>query len=107
MKLKNLNKRIQRLVDRIAKDTKKLVKLRRKQAAASKPSAKKRSRPRQKVVPNPKKESAPKKKKRQLSPEARAKLSARMKERWEAKRAASSLSPPIGADAAAVAGFPS
>jgi septal ring factor EnvC (AmiA/AmiB activator) len=107
MKLKNLNKRIQRLVDRIAKDTKKLAKLRRKHAVASKRTAKKPSQPKNKISANAKPVSVPKKKKRQLSPEARAQLSARMKERWEAKRAASSFAPPIDADSVAVAGFPS
>ena len=103
MKLKNLNKRIQRLVARIAKDTKKLAKLRRKLAVAPKRPAKKSSQQKKKSSGKATAAVVPKKKKRQLSPDARAKLSARMKERWEAKRAASSLAPPIGADA----GFPS
>ncbi|MEY2485333.1 MAG: hypothetical protein QOH39_981 [Verrucomicrobiota bacterium] len=98
MKLKNLNKRIRRLVARIAKDTKKVAKLRLK-LAAPKARKKKRGQPKKKVSGSTKPVAAPKKRKRRLTPEARAKLAARMKERWAAKRAASG-SPP-GANAAA------
>ena len=93
MKQKNLNKRIRRLEASIAKDTRKLAKLRRKLAAAAS-RAEKKPKPREST---PSRRPGPaaatpkaKKTKRQLSPEARAKLATMMKQRWAAKRAAAS-----------------
>jgi hypothetical protein len=105
MKLKSLSKRIRRLVERIAKDTKKLAKLRTKHEAASNRPDKKRSRPAKKTSRSVAKTApAPKKKKRQLSPEARAKLATRMKERWAKKKAANMPAAGAGADSADSAG---
>ena len=101
MKLKNLNKRIRRLVENIAKETKKLAKLRLKQTAESKPRAPKKSnvknktsRPGKKAkieAKSKEKTAAPvpaRKKKRRLSSEGRAKLAALMNARWAARKAA-------------------
>ena len=100
MKLKNLNKRIQRLAARIGKDTKKLEKLKLKFAAGPK---KKKRKAKGKKKDKGKKSgksrkagrtaqaAAPartKKRGHRLSSEGRAKLRALMKERWAAKRAA-------------------
>ena len=88
---KNLNKRIRRLEARIAKDTRKLAKLCRKLAEDSKRLSEKEKpvEPAAPTKPTSRPAAAPKKKKkRQLSPEARAKLASMMKERWAAKRAA-------------------
>ena len=100
MKLKNLKKRVQRLEARIAKDAKKLAKLRLKLTTASKPKAagtkKKKAKKQKKTVTN--KGASPvvakkKKKRTRLSPEGRAKLRALMNERWAAKRAAAQAGP--------------
>ena len=117
-KRKNLNKRIQRLKDRLAKDARKLAKLTvklgaavaggvgagkrkaggraRKGRKAADPTAS--ARRRKVAAPKPKApvksaastgKAAPKaKKKLNITPERRAQLSAAMKARWEAKRAA-------------------
>jgi hypothetical protein len=110
MKRKNLNKRIRRLEASIAKDTKKLVKLRRRLAEASKPAANK-ARPVESTTSKTATAAKPapqkKKKKRQLSPETRAKMAARMKERWAAKRAGEAAAPsPTGAESTAEVGWP-
>jgi len=110
MKQKNLNKRIRRLEARLAKDTRKLAKLRQKLSAASKRSTEK-----EKPVESPaptKTTSLPaaaskKKKKRQLSPEGRAKLASMMKERWAAKKAAALAPVESPTEAPVEAGSPS
>jgi hypothetical protein len=108
MKLKNIDKKIRRLVTKIAKDTKRLAKLRLKLSLPpkkkKKPSAKKsKGVARRKDRKGKKlKASAPvAKRKRNLTPEGRAKLAAAMNARWAAKRAAAqSISPsPIAATA--------
>ena len=82
--MKSLSKKIRKLEARIEKDMKKLSKLKRKMANA--PAKTDRgSRPK---AEKPARVSKPKKKKRNISPEARAKLAALMKARWDAKRAA-------------------
>ncbi|PZR73680.1 MAG: hypothetical protein DLM73_09995 [Chthoniobacterales bacterium] len=116
-KVKNLKKKIRRLKARMEKDTKRLEKLarklgaaqatakttapreplvrtnkKRKPAPASAPTEKKKDEPKPTVKPvatEEKKSSARKaKRKLNLTPERRAQLSAAMKARWEAKRAA-------------------
>ncbi len=96
MKLKNVNKRIDRLVARIAKDTKKLAKLRRKLAAAPKAKA---AKPKEKTARKETKTSPKagtlrpiRKKRGRLTPEGRAKLRALMIARWAVKRAAAAES---------------
>ena len=110
MKLKNLNKRIQRLSARIAKDTRKLEKLKRKLAAGpkkkdpAKAKGKKKDKGKKagksKQAEKTVKATAPvrKRKKRghKLSPEGRAKLRALMNARWAAKRAAAGQRPTSG-----------
>lgn len=93
MKLKNLRKKIQRLEKRLQEGPKKLAKLRQKLQAAEAAKAKKTAR---KSAKSPTQATAAKtrdavkkpKKKLNLSPERRAQLSAAMKARWAAKRAA-------------------
>ena len=115
MKLKNLRKKVRRLEARLQAGPKKLAKLKRKLAALTAAKARKtqkkaaaRAVARQTVKPSaaPKKKSASpaiaakpgdatKKVKRKLniSPERRAQLSAAMKARWAAKRAAEANPP--------------
>lgn len=123
MKLKNLKKKIRRLEARLQEGPKKLAKLKRKLAAATAASAEKARRKAaaharaalQPVKPAtttqkkrvPSKAKAPTKpagakapdtarkvkKKLNLSPERRAQLSAAMKARWAAKRAAAEANP--------------
>jgi chromosome segregation ATPase len=91
MKLKNLRKKIRRLEARLREGPKKLAKLKEKlesvtTARMEKPARKSADAERQ---------SAAKKVKRKLniSPERRAQLSAAMKARWAAKRAAAKTNP--------------
>jgi hypothetical protein len=114
MKLKNLKKKVRRLEARLQAGPKKLAKMKRKLAALTAAKARKaqkkaaaRAVARQTVKPSaaPKKKSKPavatksgdgtKKVKRKLniSPERRAELSAAMKARWAAKRAAEANPP--------------
>jgi hypothetical protein len=82
---KNLNKKIRRLIERIEKDTKKLAKLRLKLGSGG---AKKKK---DKAPESPKRRTRAKARKRakpNISAERRAELSAAMKARWAAKRAA-------------------
>jgi hypothetical protein len=91
MKFKNLSKKIRRLEANIAKETKKLEKLRRRLAAGPKASPKKEKKAKAAKTPQPAMPRRPRKKKKQkrnISPERRAQLAAQMKERWAAKRAA-------------------
>lgn len=92
MKSKTLRKKIRRLETRIDKDTRKLARFKRRQAEAGAGGPKK-TKKRAKKTSAPRSTSSraqkPKKKKRSMSPEARAKLAALMKERWAARRAAS------------------
>jgi uncharacterized protein YkwD len=99
MNLKNLNKKIRRLVTRIEKDTKKLARLRLKLTAPAR--KKERSSKKKKSVAAHKPKT---KKKRTMSTARRAQLAAAMNARWAAKRAAanpSALSPDISAAAGA------
>ena len=102
MKLKKLKKKIQQLEKRLREDPEKLARLRRKMQQAESAKALKAARKSAaratasagKNSPEPttgaKKPSSAKKakKKLNLSPERRAQLSAAMKARWAAKRAA-------------------
>ena len=99
MNLKNLNKKIRRLVNRIEKDTKKLAKFRmrlnapkrtKRSAKKNKPAA--RRKPAQAKTSNAVAPAA--KKKHTMSPERRAQLSAAMNARWAAKRAAAKTKVP-------------
>ena len=87
MKPKNLSKKIRRLEARLQKGAKKLAKLKQKLEAAATAGVAKKKR-KSDVQAN--KASAAKKVKRKLNltPERRAELSAAMKARWAAKRAA-------------------
>lgn len=115
MKLKNLRKKVRRLEARLREGPKKLAKLKKKLAALTAEKARKaqkkvaaRAVARQTVKPSPaptkrnvkppvttKSGAATKKVKRKLnlSPERRAELSAAMKARWAAKRAAEANPP--------------
>jgi predicted RNase H-like nuclease (RuvC/YqgF family) len=90
MKLKNLRKKIRRLEKRLKEGPKKLAKLKQKleAAEAGRPMKGKGKSPTQ--ITGPTKLGTAKKAKRKLnlSPERRAQLSAAMKARWAAKRAA-------------------
>jgi hypothetical protein len=79
--MKKLKKKILQLEARIQKDTKKLAKLK----AKLKPAIKSKSK---QVVPVKAAKTPSPAKKRTLTPEGRAKLSALMKARWDAKKAA-------------------
>lgn len=109
MKSKTLKKKIRRLEIRLQEGPKKLAKLKRKleaqlaadaakarkkAAAKASPTNSQNKRPAAKPV-TAKGTSAPQKvkKKLNLSPERRAQLSAAMKARWVAKRAAAAASP--------------
>ena len=87
MKPKNLSKKIRRLEARLQKGAKKLAKLKQKLEAAATAGVAKKKR---KSAVQANKASAAKKVKRKLNltPERRAELSAAMKARWAAKRAA-------------------
>jgi hypothetical protein len=86
MNAKNLIKKIRRLVDRIEKDTRKLAKFRLKLTGAE---TKKKSQKTKKAKPG-KSPKVTKRAKPRISAERRAELSAAMKARWAAKRAAAS-----------------
>jgi hypothetical protein len=92
IKLKSINKKLRRLEASLQKDAKKLAKLQRKvEAALSAESAKAKviSVARVAEASRPAKPAAPPaKKKRALTPAGREKLSAMMKARWAAKKAA-------------------
>jgi hypothetical protein len=90
MKLKNLRKKIRRLEKRLKEGPKKLAKLKRKLEAAEAGRAMKGKGKSPAQTTGATKPSAAKKVKRKLnlSPERRAQLSAAMKARWAAKRAA-------------------
>jgi len=94
MKPKNLKKKIRRLEKRLQEGSKKLANLRQKLLAAESAKAMKAARKSAARAtaarPAAKKASSVKKAKRKLnlSPERRAQLSAAMKARWAAKRAA-------------------
>ena len=103
MKSKNLKKKIRQLEKRLREGPKKLAKLKRKlQAAEVKKPAKAQEKERrvkakaQAKSAGGKSQSVPMKVKRKLnlSPERRAELSAAMKARWAAKRAAATPNPP-------------
>ena len=99
MKTKTLKKRIRRLETRLQEDSRKLAKLKRKfeaQVKADAAKAKKKSAARAAAKMAASASSAPVKVKRKLnlSPERRAQLSAAMKARWAAIRAASAPNPP-------------
>lgn len=102
MKSKTLRKKIRRLETRLQEGPRKLAKLKRKleaQLAAEAAKARKKSAAeaaaRRRPRPAARGPGAPKKvrKKRNLSPERRAQLSAAMKARWAAKRAATATNP--------------
>lgn len=100
--MKNFNKKIRKLEARIQKDMKKLSKLKRKMGAAAEKKKDRATPPVSKKAAPAKPSRAPKKKKkRNISPEARAKLAALMKARWDAKRASA---PPAGDDSAPAEG---
>jgi predicted RNase H-like nuclease (RuvC/YqgF family) len=90
MKLKNLRKKIRRLEKRLKEGPKKLAKLKRKLEAAEAGRAMKGKGKSPAQTTGATKRGAAKKVKRKLnlSPERRAQLSAAMKARWAAKRAA-------------------
>src|SRR3954464_956596 len=99
--MKNLNKKIRKLEARIQKDMKKLSKLKRKMGAAAENKKDRTAAVSRKATPAKPPKAAKKKKKRNISPEARAKLAALMKARWDAKRASV---PPAGNDSAPAEG---
>ncbi len=86
IKLKSLKKKLVRLEARMAKNARKLEKLQRQVQIALR--AESRSKPVNGAAKRPESIVLPAKKKRELTPAGRAKLSALMKARWEAKRAA-------------------
>jgi hypothetical protein len=88
MNLKSLARKLSKLEASMQKDAKRLSKLIRKikRADTSEPSPK--ARKSAKSTADATAPSAPAKQKRRISPEARAKLSSLMHERWAAKRAA-------------------
>jgi peptidoglycan hydrolase CwlO-like protein len=99
MNIKSLKKKIQRLIGKIEKDTRKLGKLRLKLTAPPKKNknkkhgskkAKATARSAAPAANPPKavKKTRKQKKKRNISPERRAQMAAAMKARWAAKRAA-------------------
>jgi hypothetical protein len=100
MKLKNLRKKIRRLEKRLKEGPKKLAKLKQKleAAEAGRPMKGKGKSPAQTTGAT--KPGAAKKMKRKLnlSPERRAQLSAAMKARWAAKRAAEGNAKPASGD---------
>ncbi len=100
MKLKNLRKKIRRLEKRLKEGPRKLAKLKQKLEAAEAGRAMKgkgKSPARATAVTKP---GSPKKvtRKLNLSPERRAQLSAAMKARWAAKRAAEENAKPDSSD---------
>ena len=93
MKVKTLRKKIRRLEARLREGPKKLSKLKRKleaMAAAEARKAKRKAAARAGEAPQAAQKG---KRKHNLSPEGRAKLSAAMKARWAAKRAAAEANP--------------
>jgi len=124
MKLKNLEKKVRRLEARLRAGPKKLAKLKRKLAAMSATKARKaqkkaaaRAVARQtvqslspvasKAKPATAKSpiaAKPVKRKRNISPERRAQLSAAMKARWDAKRAAEANSQSASLDQSSAQG---
>jgi hypothetical protein len=107
MKIKRLAKKIRRLEARLQKGAEKLASLKQKLKAAKRKSA---ARAREALIPErvaALQRTAPEpaggaservslkevKKKRQITPERRAQLSAAMKARWAAKRAAAAAAP--------------
>lgn len=95
--MKNFNKKIRKLEARIQKDMKRLSKLKRKMGAAAEKKKARATSVSKKAAPAKSSKAPKKKKKRNISPEARAKLAALMKARWDAKRASA---PPAGHDSA-------
>src|SRR6476646_12213995 len=95
MKLKNLRKKIRRLEKRLKEGPKKLAKLKQKLVAAEAGRAMKGKGKSPAQTTGAKKPGTAKKAKRKLnlSPERRAQLSAAMKARWAAKRAAAEANP--------------
>ena len=100
MKLKNLRKKIRRLEKRLKEGPKKLAKLKQKLEAAEAGRAMKGKGKSPVQTSGAKKPGAAKKVKRKLnlSPERRAQLSAAMKARWAAKRAAAEGTPKSNGD---------
>jgi hypothetical protein len=97
MKLKKLRKKIQQLEKRLREDPQKLTKLKRRlKEAESRQALKAARKSAARATANRKDTSGPvkkAKKKLNLSPERRAQLSAAMKARWAAKRAAAESNP--------------
>lgn len=100
MKLKNLRKKIRRLEKRLKEGPKKLAKLKQKLEAAEAGRAMKGKGKSPAQATGLKKAGPAKKVKRKLnlSPERRAQLSAAMKARWAAKRAAEKNAKPHSSD---------
>jgi hypothetical protein len=97
-KLKSLNKKLRRLEASLQKDAKKLAKLQRKVEEALRAEPAPAKTPiRVEKAPQPAMPAAPPaKKKRALTAAGREKLSAMMKARWAAKRAAAAGSAAVG-----------
>jgi hypothetical protein len=97
MKLKKLRKKVQQLEKRLREGPQKLARLRRRlQEAESRQALKAARKSAAAATANRKHASVPvkkAKKKLNLSPERRAQLSAAMKARWAAKRAAAGSNP--------------
>jgi chromosome segregation ATPase len=100
MKLKNLRKKIRRLEKRLKEGPKKLAKLKQKLEAAEAGRAMKGKGKSPGQTSGAKKPGAARKVKRKLnlSPERRAQLSAAMKARWAARRAAEGNAKPASSD---------
>jgi hypothetical protein len=100
MKLKNLRKKIRRLEKRLKEGPKKLAKLKQRLEAAEAGRAMKGKGKSPAQTTAAKKPGTAKKTKRKLnlSPERRAQLSAAMKARWAAKRAAGENAKPDSSD---------
>jgi len=88
MKLKTLAKKIRRLEARLREGPKKLARLKRKLEAMAAAEARKAKRKAAARAGEAREAAKKVKRKRNLSPEGRAKLSAAMKARWAAKKAA-------------------
>ena len=100
MKLKNLRKKIRRLEKRLKEGPKKLAKLKQKleAAEAGRPMKGKGKSPAQTTGATKLGTAKKAKRKLNLSPERRAQLSAAMKARWAAKRAADENAKPDSSD---------
>jgi predicted RNase H-like nuclease (RuvC/YqgF family) len=100
MKLKNLKKKIRRLETRLKEGPKKLAKLKQKLEAAEAGRAMKGKGKSPAQTTGATKPGTAKKAKRKLnlSPERRAQLSAAMKARWAARRAAEGNAKPTSSD---------